>query len=171
VNDSTPPGDADAMTRARRHSLIALAVLFAYYAIDRWLPLGAWNNAYGFPVDNDQAILDVIVLAVLAGTYAGVRAGWWPVMAIGVLLLGVWCYFHWTTWWAPYAFGVDTPGEIRWHEQFEAGLQLLPRAGDHIPPDAEHIGIDVCLVPATVLTLRALVTRLRQPRDRPSTRP
>ena len=143
------------MTAAQRRSLWALGLLFAFYAIDRWLPLGAWNGSSGFPVDNPQAILDVVVLCVLAGLFAAVRYRLWPAMIAGTGLLGLWCYFHVTTWWLPYLRGADTPGELRFHEQLSSNLQLLPRWGTHIPPDGEHIAIDALVLAATVATLIA----------------
>jgi hypothetical protein len=145
------------MTAAQRRSLWALALLFAYYAIDRWLPLGAWNGSFNFPVDNPQAILDIIVLVVIAGSFAAVRYQIWPGMIAGTGLLGLWCYFHVTTWWLPYVRGVDTASELRFHEQLSSNLQLLPRWGTHIPPDGEHIAIDVFVFAATVSTAIATV--------------
>ena len=149
-----------AVTSHQRRSLWALGFLFVYYAIDRWVPLGAWNGAFGFPVENDQAILDVIVLAVLIGLFAAVRYEVWPAMILGTALLGLWCYFHLTTWWWPFLRGAVTPGELRFHEQFLANVQLLPRVGDHVPPDGEHLVIDVLVLPATVFTLIATIYRL-----------
>jgi hypothetical protein len=73
-------------------------LLFGCYALDRWLLLGAWNGDAGFPVDNPQAGLDIIVLCVLVGLFAAVRYEVLPAMIAGTALLGVWCYFHLATW-------------------------------------------------------------------------
>jgi len=154
------------MTTAQRRSLWGLGLLFGYYAIDRWLPLGAWNGSTRFPVANDQAVLDVVVLCVVAGLFAATRYQIWPAMLVGTGLLALWCYFHATTWWLPYVSGVDTQRELQWREQFAGQLQLLPRWGTHIPPDAEHIAIDVFVLAATVstaiATARATASGLRR---------
>ena len=150
------------MTIARRRNLWALGLLFGYYALDRWLPLGAWNGNAGFPVDNPQAGLDIIVLCVLVGLFAAVRYEVLPAMIAGTALLGVWCYFHLATWWWPYVRGVESAGKLRFHEQLENNIQLLPRWGRHIPPDGEHIAIDLLVFPATALTLIATVARARR---------
>jgi hypothetical protein len=149
------------LSPAQRRSSWALAALFTYYAIDRWLPLGAWNGQRGFPVDNDQALLDVITLAVLAVGLISVRAGNRPGMVIVTAGLGLWTYFHLSLWWWHYLVGVD-PADRAFHDQFLAHTQILPRVGDHLPPDGEHAVIDFLLLPATVLTLYATIERLRR---------
>src|ERR1700736_5175757 len=36
-------------------------VLFAYYEIYRWVPLGKWNWQFTFPVSNDQFYPDIVI--------------------------------------------------------------------------------------------------------------
>jgi ATP-dependent helicase Lhr and Lhr-like helicase len=153
------------VTRVRRWNLVVLALLFAYYGLDRFLPLGAWNGQRAFLVDNGQVALDLVVLAVLAGTIVGVRFAVRPLMALGAAVLVLWCILHLETFWIPYARGVRSLRERAFHEQFLEQIQLLPRFGDHLPPDGEHLVIDLLVLPATLLTALAAVETLR-PRSR-----
>ncbi len=62
---------------------------------------------------------------------------------------------------APYIRGVTSPGAIAWHEQFLQHLQVLPRYGNHFPPDAEHTFIDVFVFPAFLICLAATIHSFR----------
>jgi len=145
----------------------SLILLFLYYTVDRWTPLGNWNWEHSWPVHNDQFSLDIIVGLVLLAALISFRASFRPGMILGTALLGLWVYFHLQSWWLPYFRGVTSRRAIAFHEQFLAHTQVLPRVGNHFPPDAEHTFIDLFVFPAflfcLVATLGSLVRRSPQP--------
>ena len=140
----------------------SLLLLFVYYDIDRWIPLGNWNGQHHWPVANDQFTLDLVIAAVLTVTilsfYRGIRLG----MVLGTALLALWVYFHLQTWWIPYAEGVHSAKTIAFYLQFQQHTQLLPTFNHHFAPDAEHIFIDVFVFPAFASCLLACVQAFRR---------
>ena len=154
----------DGPRRATSHyAYWSLLLLFVYYDVDRWAPLGGWNGNYHWPVHNDQFSLDIIVGVVLLGAMLAFRRELRAGMIASVALLGLWSYFHVVAWWLPYLRGVTSPGAVAFHVQFLAHTQILPRLGNHYPPDAEHACIDVLVFAAFVLclvaTVRSVMTR------------
>jgi hypothetical protein len=137
----------------RSYASWSLILLFLYYTVDRWTPLGGWNGNYTWPVHNDQFWLDIFVGMVLFGVILCFRLNFRTGMVLGTSLLGLWVYFHLESWWLPYFYGVTSPGAIAFHSQFLKHAQVLPRFGNHFPPDAEHTFIDVFVFPAFVLCL------------------
>jgi len=154
----------------RNYACWSLILLFLYYTVDRWTPLGNWNGEHTWPVHNDQFYLDIIVGLVLLAALSSFRASFRPGMILGTALLGLWVYFHLQSWWLPYFRGVTSPRAMAFHEQFLAHTQVLPRVGNHFPPDAEHTFIDLFVFPAFLFclpaTLRSLVRR--SPQSSPS---
>lgn len=146
------------MTRV--YACWSLILLFLYYNIDRWTPLGKWNGEHRWPVHNDQFYLDLVVGAVVLGAIFGFRSNFRLAMILGTALLGVWTYFHLQTWWIPYFRGVTSPRAISFHAQFLGHTQVLPKYANHFPPDAEHTFIDVFEFPAFALCLIATVRSL-----------
>ena len=134
-----------------------LLLLFVYYYIDRWIPLGNWNGQYRWPVQNDQFILDIVVGAALLGAILCFLSRFRPGMVVGTLLLALWVCFHLQAWWIPYFRGVTSPQAIAFHRQFLAHTQVLPRLGNHFPPDAEHAFIDAFVFPAFLICLFASI--------------
>jgi len=145
----------------------SLVLLFLYYTIDRWMPLGRWNGNYHWPVHNDQFWMDVFVCSALVVFIFCFRLNLRAGMIACVALLSLWVYFHLRVWWLPYFRGVSPRG-IAFHEQFLAKTQIFPRYGNHIPPDAEHTFIDVFVFPAFVLCLIATVRSFVKSRKPPA---
>jgi hypothetical protein len=135
-----------------------LILLFAYYTVDRWMPLGNWNGQYRWPVQNDQFSLDIFVCAVLLAFIFIFRSNFRAGMICGASLLGLWVYFHLQSWWIPYFRGVSSPAAMAFHQQFLQHTQLLPKYGNHFPPDAEHAVIDVFVFPAFIFSLIATIS-------------
>jgi len=51
--------------RLGRLAAACIVVLFLYYEIYRWVPLGRWNAQLSFPVSNDQFYPDILIGALL----------------------------------------------------------------------------------------------------------
>jgi hypothetical protein len=143
------------------NALISLTLLFVYYSIDRWIPLGDWNLEHQWPVHNGQLTLDIVVIAVLIAAilafYRKIRIG----MVLATALLGLWCYFHLQSWWWPYLRGVTSARAIAFHSQFLKHTQVLPQFGNHFPPDAEHTFIDVFVFLAFAFCLTSTIKEFR----------
>jgi hypothetical protein len=137
----------------RNYALWSLIALFVYYEVDRWTPLRMWNGNYVWPVRNDQFYLDVLVSAVLLVGIFSFRSSFRIGMVFCTAVLGLWTYFHLQSWWIPYIRGATSPRAIAFHAQFLDHTQILPRYGNHFPPDAEHTFIDVFVFPAFLLCL------------------
>jgi len=78
----------------RTYAVWSLIVLFLYYDIDRWTPLGKWNGEYRWPVHNDQFYLDLVVGAIVLGATFCFRSTFRPGMVLGTAPMGLWTYFH-----------------------------------------------------------------------------
>jgi hypothetical protein len=150
----------------RNYACWSLVLLFLYYNIDRWTPLGNWNGEHHWPVQNVQSSLDIIVGVVLLVAVLSFRTNFRAGMILGTALLCAWTYFHVQEWWLPYFRGVTSPRSIAFHTQFLAHTQVLPKFGNHFPPDAEHTFIDLFVFPAFFFCLVATLRNLfgRSPR-------
>jgi len=151
----------------RNYAIWSLILLFIYYEVDRWTPLGKWNGNYSWPVHNDQFYLDMIVGVVLLAVIFSFTSGFRTGMVFGTALLGLWVYFHLQSWWIPYLRGVKSPAAIAFHTQFLKHTQVLPRYGNHFPPDAEHMFIDMFVFPAFFVCLIATGSILVRKRHTP----
>jgi hypothetical protein len=151
----------------RNYACWSLVLLFLYYNVDRWTPLGNWNGEHYWPVQNVQSSLDIFVGIVLLGAIISFRTNFRAGMILGTALLSLWIYFHVQTWWLPYIRGVTSPRAIAFHTQFLEHTQVLPKFGNHFPPDAEHTIIDFFLFPAFLFCLVAAIRSLlgRSPRS------
>ncbi len=138
-------------------ALWSLILLFFYYEIDRWTPLERWNGEYHWPVQNDQASLDVVVGVILLLSILSFWRKFRLGMIAGTALLGLWVFFHLQSWWIPYFEGVHSARAIAFHSQFLDHTQVLPTFGHHFAPDAEHTFIDLFVFPAFVLCLLATI--------------
>ena len=141
----------------------SLILLFLYYDIDRWIPLGNWNGEHHWPVHNVQSSLDIFVGAVLLVAIFSFRANFRAGMILSTAVLSLWVCDHVWEWWVRYFRGVTSPRSIAFHVSLLEHTQVLPRFGNHFPPDAEHVFIDFFLFPAfffsLVATTRSLVPR------------
>lgn len=128
----------------------SLIVLFVYYEVDRWTPLGDWNGNYSWAAHNDQAVLDLVVGAALLLAIVSFKFEFKIGMVLATLALAAWAFMHLQSWWIPYYQGVYTSDSIAFHAQFLNHTQVLPKIDNHYPPDAEHSFIDLFLLVALV---------------------
>lgn len=139
----------------RRVAVGCLGVLFVYYEVYRWVPLGRWNGESGFPVRNDQFVPDLVIGGLLlwfAWSFAkGRRVGMW----VGAVMLSLWVAVHCMDWWIPYARSL--PGNAGRYSFYAAHTQMLPVIGNHFPPDAGHAVLDLLVFPTCAVVIAALV--------------
>ena len=145
------------MDQLRRTASIAIGILFCYYEIYRWVPLGKWNWQFRFPVSNDQFYPDIVIGVLLVWfvwSFAKARrSGMW----VATVLLSVWVVVHCFDWWIPYMRNL--PSNAARYSFYQPYTQILPVIRDHYPPDAGHAVLDFILFPAWFLVIVALVQR------------
>lgn len=146
----------------RQLASAALTVLFVYYEVYRWVPLGRWNGQSHFPVTNDQFVPDLVIGALLLWFTVSFARGSRSGMITACVLLGLWVVVHFFDWWLPY--GRDLPANAGRYSFYASHTQLLPVVGHHYPPDAGHAVLDFILYPTWLLALWATLTTLKRPK-------
>jgi len=131
---------------------MALAV---YMQLISWVPLGRWNYqpccAPGFEqlrrgtLSAADALTLVGFLLPAVVFWLGVRRDWRWMMALSLVSLGVWLGLQIWTWWPPYLFGATEHWSRVYARAFAESTPILPRWGNHLPPDAEHFVLLVLL--------------------------
>jgi hypothetical protein len=145
------------MTRRSQAAQALVFILFLYYEIYRWIPLGRWNAQFRWPVQNDQFYPDIVIgLLLLSFLYAFYRS-WRPGMWAAVVLLGLWVVVHFLDWWLPYLHN-SAANYPRYHF-YASHTQILPVVQNHYPPDAGHAILDFILFPAWLFCLAAASSR------------
>ena len=153
------PGDwMGARTPHDRFALgwqIALAV---YMQLITWLPLGRWNYQPCCPTGLEQwrrgtltgseALTSLAFLLPAAIFWLGARRQWRWVMFLALVPLGIWLALQLWTWWPPYIVGASERWAQVYARAFAQSTPLLPRWGNHLPPDASHFVLQVLLVGA-----------------------
>ena len=132
---------------------IAQLVLLAYLELVEWVDLFPWNDVRG---GNGQPALDLALGVVFAATAAGTfleKRVWTRAAAI---LTGVWLLLQIYSWWVPYLRGASPLWERIWRVHFAQTVQVLPSSGNHLPPDACHLLLQILIAAAFALSLRAL---------------
>jgi hypothetical protein len=144
----------------RKLAAACIAVLFVYYEIYRWLPLGRWNAQYSFPVNNDAFYVDIVIGILLLwfawSSVFGQRIGMWTAAA----LLYAWVVLDFVSWWVPYArssFYQDNLAQAYAYTYHAAHTQILPIIGHHFPPGAGQVILDLILFPTTLIVTMAAV--------------
>ena len=145
--------------RLRGIAVFWLAALFFYYEIYRWVPLGAWNGEFRWPVHNDQFYADIFIglllLWMIRSFYKRRIAGRW----VGVALLTLWLAVNLKDWWIPYAKGTG-PERAGFYPFDGTHTQILPVVGNHYPPDAGHAVLGLLIFGAWIVCgLAAIRTR------------
>lgn len=151
------------MTRLSRFAVVSLSILFLYYEIYRWIPLGLWNGEPHWPVRNDQFYPDIaigIFLIWMLWSFARQKT-----MAIGTaaVLLTTWAVLHAFSWWIPYLRGTGSE-RTGFYQFYASRIQLLPSVGNHHPPDGGHAVLDFFVFASLVLCLLVFFQRIRTPK-------
>ncbi len=67
-----------------------------------------------------------------------------------------------TTWWIPYIEGASPEWKTTYAKWFASGVQILPATPDHLPPDANHVVLQVLALIAFAFSAVAVVATLRR---------
>jgi hypothetical protein len=147
-----------------------LTALLVYYEFYRWIPLGAWNGEFRWPVHNDQFYPDIAIGLLLLWMVVSFRRQRKVSMWIGVALLMLWCGVHLNDWWIPYLKGTRAERD-GFYRFYASRSQLLPVIGRHRPPDAGHTVLDFFVFAALLLSLASGVRHARARRKSVLSRP
>jgi hypothetical protein len=155
---------------AIRASLISQVVLLVYCQVVEWANLFPWNDIQH---GNGQAGLDFAIGSVMLGAVVSTVRRWWRIaMAIATVLYAVWLWLQIETWWFGYIAGASPGWKRTYALFFSQTVQVLPRFGDHLPPDACHLVLQLMVLVALGTTMFALVVlwRPQKPADRSAIR-
>lgn len=145
------------MRGRRRVAVILLLLLFIYYEVYRWTPLGRWNWQFRWPVQNDQFYPDIVIGILLIFFLTAFIRQWRVGTWLCVPLLGLWAGVHFFDWWLPY-FQNSASNYAR-YSFYAAHTQLLPVVDHHYPPDGGHAVLDFLLFPAWIACFLAATPR------------
>ena len=149
-----------------RRALLWQIVLAGYMQAISWVPLGRWNYQPCCPTAFAQwqhGRLDVSEVAGLLGFLVPVavfaaagryrwRWGAWAALAG----YGTWLVLQLWTWWPPYLVGASDRWARVYARAFAEATQVLPRWGDHLPPDAMHLVLQGLLIGVITTGVRAV---------------
>lgn len=145
--------------------------LAGYMQLISWVPLGRWNYQPCCAPGLEQLARGTLSLGDAAGTAAfmlpaalfwfGARSGRRWAMWVSLLAISIWLGLQLASWWPPYLFGASDRWARVYARAFAQSTPILPRWGNHLPPDAMHFVLQVLLSGSVVTGTLAL---LRQPR-------
>lgn len=120
-----------------------------------WIPLGRWNYQPCCPTGLELLRRGSLTTGDVLGAGAfllpaalfwiGVRNAWRSVMWLALLGTAVWLALQLKTWWPPYLLGASERWSRVYARAFAQSTQVLPRWGNHLPPDAMHLVLQILL--------------------------
>ena len=134
-------------------ALVLQILLLAYWLTMEVVDIFPWNDLASRPAGYDLrwsiAINALPMLAYMALFALGIR----PLAMLSVV--GYAGYLAWQlwAWWKPYVLGAGSDWQALYAASFSRTLKVLPADGTHLPPDAQHLVLQVL----TLLTLIATV--------------
>ncbi len=133
-------------------AVVSQIALVLYLELIEWVNLFPWNDVRR---GNGQAGLDVAIGVLMAGAIlATARRLRWA-MATASALYGGWLWLQIETWWIGYIRGASPAWKRTYARFFSQTVQALPIVGDHLPPDASHLVLQLLIATAMVATATA----------------
>lgn len=141
-----------------RHSaaLSWQAGLALYMQMVSWVPLGGWNYQPCCPTGLDQFRRGTLDASETLGLVAVLVPGlvfWWGArrsrrwaMWLALVSYVVWLGLQLWTWWPPYIVGASEHWSQVYERAFARSTMILPRWGNHLPPDAMHLVLQMLLL-------------------------
>ena len=145
----------------RRLSVFLLMVLFVYYEVYRWMPLGPWNGEFIQPVHNRWLYVDIVIGLLLLWMTRSFYKRRIVNMWVSVTLLTLWLGMHLKVWWIPYAKGTG-PETADLYKSYSSHTQILPLIGNHHPPDGGQTVLDFLIVATWFVCLLASIRTKRK---------
>ena len=147
-------------------SQLALAI---YMQLITWVPLGRWNYQPCCATGLEQLQRGTLTAGDAAGAtlfllpcvlfVIGARRSWRWMMWLSLSAIAIWLGLQLWTWWPPYLFGASERWASVYARAFAQATPILPRWGNHLPPDAMHFTLQVLLGAALWTGVRATTRR------------
>lgn len=150
-----------------RISLAIQFLLAVYFQLINWFSLGSWNYQPGFdPISNsiiagkiswgEIGILSLFLLPFILFAFSYWKRWNWLMWVVAISYT-VWLYLQVQTWWVPYFFGASKKWQEIYHRVFAHSTKILPSFGNHLPPDAMHLTIQLLLFVIVITAIVGLV--------------
>ena len=152
---------------SRLLSLTAQLALFLYFTIAQWVDVSPWNNVRGGHAWTGLNI--ALVVAMLAAMVCTIRR-WRVGISLAGAFYATWFAVQVVMFWWPYLHGASAAWQHRYAAEFATTAQWLPRRGTHLPPDANHIVMQLLLGGTLRSTLFAGLSAWRRRIDEPTSR-
>lgn len=146
--------DGDFATKACRRAALAVLTLGLYLEATEWIDLYPWNNIRS---GNGQETLDYVVGAILLVLVILLWRSVRLAAPLSAVLIGYWGWLEFSTWWIPYFRGASAGWEKTYAKWFAGSVQFLPSSPGHLPPDANHLVLQLLLVIVVLLSAIAAV--------------
>ena len=141
-------------------AIVLQILLLAYWLTIEVVALFPWNDVVIRPAGYDlRASLALNALPLLACTALfalGVR----PLALVSALGYGFYLALQVWTWWKPFIIGASSAWQATYAESFARTLKILPAYGTRLPPDAQHITLQL-LTLLTLLATAIAVSRMQ----------
>jgi hypothetical protein len=138
------------------------AILLIYFQAVEWIDVFPWNDIrHG----NGQVGLDIAIGMVMSGAIFSTFRRFRVAMSVASVLYAVWLWLQIDTWWLAYVRGASPAWQRTYFGFFSQTIQVLPRTGNHLPPDACHLVLQllVLVTLATTVYSCSLLWRTRRP--------
>jgi len=141
-------------------ALVVQILLLGYWLAMELVNLFPWNDlaarAADYRLDRSVAVTMLPLLA-LTGLFAiGLR----PLAMLSVVGYALFLVMQVWTWWKPFILGADQEWEVRYAALFGRTLKLMPPTDTYLPPDAQHLVLQL-LTLATVIVTGMAVARMQ----------
>jgi hypothetical protein len=150
--------------RWMRWSLFSQISLLAYLELIECVNLFPWNDVRR---GNGQGSVDIAIGAVMIGAIVATIRRWRIAMAIATVLYAIWLWLQIDTWWIGYIRGASPAWKRTYARFFSETVQVLPRGGDHLPPDACHLVLQLLILAALATTALATAAAIKKRRALP----
>jgi hypothetical protein len=137
----------------RTNAVLAQIALLLYLETVEWVDLYPWNDIRS---GNGQAGLDLFLGAALAFGAVATWRRWRLPMVVALAGISIWTILRIMTWWIPYFRGASPAWQRVYTHNFAATTHLFAPQGIHLPPDANHLVLQVLLAAALVSLAGAL---------------
>lgn len=138
-----------AMKNYWRSALAAQLCLLLYLQVIEWIDLFPWNDIRrGNGQEGLDVVLGVLMTAALIVTYLR----WRPGILAAAALYAVWLSLQVMTFWKPYVTGASERWARVHAANFAVTIQCLPAIGNHLPPDASHVVLQMLIAFAVAFT-------------------
>ena len=157
------------MNRFFKYCFIVQVLLAVYFQLLNWFPLGSLNAQANFTPAfdslrsgklswSDGVFLFAFIVPVIVYYIGMIKKQLW-LMILSIVFYMTWFILQITTWWKAYIFGADDRWYNTYQRVFSATHKILPSRGRHLPPDTEHLLIQIFLVLIFILFIKAMVQR------------